>query len=244
MAKPTLVFDPVNGYEDPSAFPNPANETETREQLNELPKQLRDFINDHLTNAVVSSDVYGLRIVSDSLQYSDAQGNWYSPSQSGHALLDEDGNALPQRAYLKFINMDAEDDPDASMTVLTARQGEPGQGFPEGGNEGELIIKNSSTDYDTRWGKLDLTFTNVLVSGVPTSNTAQEWDTSSEYLYHLDVSLLGVTANHIISNFIVPTSLREIIAPYVETISNGVRLFFGNNALVNSSIISISARVV
>lgn len=35
-------------------------------------------------------------------------------------------------------------------------QGDPGEGVPTGGTAGQILIKNSATDYDTYWGDLDM----------------------------------------------------------------------------------------
>lgn len=38
-----------------------------------------------------------------------------------------------------------------SVPALIGDRGEPGLGVPVGGIEGNILIKNSSTDYDTAW---------------------------------------------------------------------------------------------
>jgi len=40
-----FAFNPTNGLADATAFPNPTSEADTRNQLNELHIQTRDFIN-------------------------------------------------------------------------------------------------------------------------------------------------------------------------------------------------------
>lgn len=45
-------FNPVNGFEDTDAYPNPSSGTQTRSQLMSIPKQIRDFINNTLIPAV------------------------------------------------------------------------------------------------------------------------------------------------------------------------------------------------
>ena len=51
-----FAFNPTNGLADASAFPNPASETETRTQLNELHVQTRNFINTMVTQINTMSD--------------------------------------------------------------------------------------------------------------------------------------------------------------------------------------------
>lgn len=48
MAISNLVFDPENGFEDTSSYPDPNNEAEAREQLMSLHSQTRDYINTNI----------------------------------------------------------------------------------------------------------------------------------------------------------------------------------------------------
>jgi hypothetical protein len=48
--------------------------------------------------------------------------------------------------------------------------GPPGQGVPTGGVEGQLLIKNSATNYDTYWGDLDM-FANYKTHEVDDAGT-------------------------------------------------------------------------
>lgn len=47
-----MGFTPENGFADMTAFPDPANETEVREQLMRLCVQIRDYLNDRLLPAL------------------------------------------------------------------------------------------------------------------------------------------------------------------------------------------------
>nr|DAK76785.1 MAG TPA: hypothetical protein [Bacteriophage sp.] len=47
-------FTPKKGFEDASAYPDPISESETREQLMRPSKQLADYINKDVFNAIVS----------------------------------------------------------------------------------------------------------------------------------------------------------------------------------------------
>ena len=42
-------FNPVRGFADVSAFPNPKDEEQTREQMQRMHNQTRDYINDFIT---------------------------------------------------------------------------------------------------------------------------------------------------------------------------------------------------
>jgi hypothetical protein len=53
-------FSPNNGFKDSSAYPNPQNETESREQLQRPLDQLKDFINRELVpyvKEITSNDI-------------------------------------------------------------------------------------------------------------------------------------------------------------------------------------------
>ena len=41
--------------------------------------------------------------------------------------------------------------PDSDAAVIVGGQGPPGEGVPEGGTSGQVLVKASSTDYDTQW---------------------------------------------------------------------------------------------
>lgn len=47
-------FTPKKGFEDSSAYPDPISESETREQLMRPSKQLAEYINKDVFNAIVS----------------------------------------------------------------------------------------------------------------------------------------------------------------------------------------------
>ena len=40
-----LEFNPTNGYRNGTYFPNPASEEETRDQMMNIPDQIKDYIN-------------------------------------------------------------------------------------------------------------------------------------------------------------------------------------------------------
>lgn len=71
----TFKFTPEQGFRDASAFPNPASETETRNQFQIPLDQLRDYINT-VTN-LKGSDVIRLRVKNDNtLEFSHDGTTW------------------------------------------------------------------------------------------------------------------------------------------------------------------------
>lgn len=67
-------FTPKKGFEDASAYPDPISESETREQLMRPSKQLAEYINKDVFNAIVS--------------ISGATGNQYAINQIQQMLND------------------------------------------------------------------------------------------------------------------------------------------------------------
>jgi len=98
---------------------------------------------------------------------------------------------------------------------------------------------NGSVWHDIAAG---VTWNNLTVSGTPSSNTAESWDSLGEYVYHLDVTASGITETMIITNFVAPTELLKTIAPYVKTGDGKITLYFKSNSAVSSSIITLTAR--
>ncbi len=58
-----------------------------------------------------------------------------------------------------------------------------------------------------------------------TSNSAQSWDSDGEFLWHIDVSVAGITAEKAIYNPVFDTAALQILAPYLETMSGAIRLY-------------------
>lgn len=86
-------------------------------------------------------------------------------------------------------------------------------------------------------GKPCIQFSNVTISGTPISNVAQSWDTNSEYLYHLDIEITGVTNTMIIDNFVIPIDLLESIAPYADTNNDSITIYTKNDNAITSTLI-------
>ena len=55
MSIDNFAFNPETGFNDSSSFPDPASESETREQLFRLHAQTRDYINNTLTPALTGT---------------------------------------------------------------------------------------------------------------------------------------------------------------------------------------------
>ena len=91
-------FKPVNGYMDSAAFPNPQGEETTREMLQRLHNQTRDFINElidainayNIENKVTSESVKYLRVADGNVQWSVDNETWFSLGGGGTG-----GSAIP-----------------------------------------------------------------------------------------------------------------------------------------------------
>ena len=149
-------FTPADGFKDGSAYPNPTNETETREQLQRPLDQLKAFINnmidtlagedgfkeigtpegtlyETLLKMIKSNDIESLRINADgAIEYSRDGQVWQATASSGHIILNGYDDVFPQRSRLKFENTVIEDDAENGVTVVHGIVGPQGPAGPQG----------------------------------------------------------------------------------------------------------------
>ncbi len=150
-------FNPTNGYNDASSFPDPGTESETREQIQALHNQTRDFINDGIVSVLTgnngaanigtssdknvqdtldgkpdSSNIKAIRLNADNAIETSADGVVFTQTaSSGHIIQDQYGNAMPQRSRMKFTYSHIEDDPETGTTIIQGIVGPTGpQGEP------------------------------------------------------------------------------------------------------------------
>ena len=108
----------------------------------------------------------------------------------------------------------------------------------------------TQTSAQATYSPKDKTFTNITVSGTPVQYTVggvqayPDWDSNEEYGYFLDITVVGITANDIIDNFVAPTGLIENIGMYAETGTDNLRLWFKDATAVSSSIMHMATREV
>ena len=255
MAITELEFNPATGLNDSSVFPDPASEQETREQLQELHDQTRDYINNTLIPEI-TTEAAGLIELSDGSTVQQAidslESNKISSTSMARMEIDTndrtlsfsvDGSSMikvaqgrptvyvgdtpyPDRKQWAFLNTDVtydndkiyitaakgdKGDPGADGTsfkvlghfdavadlpvqgsagdayqvgltepypvyiwdsihnewynggVLAGAKGDKGDkgdrgdtgfGLPSGGTTGQIIVKDSATDYDTAWANM------------------------------------------------------------------------------------------
>lgn len=73
----SFSYNPTRIFKDTSAFPNPTNETNTREQFSLPLEQVRDYIN-RITCINADGNVVRLRLTETmSLEYSADNSNWF-----------------------------------------------------------------------------------------------------------------------------------------------------------------------
>lgn len=148
-----MQFNPATGFKDGSAYPNPNNATQTREQLQSLHDQTKNFINNMVDTLngedgykeigtpdgtldqvmVQSSNIKKIRVNDDgALEYSEDGSVFHMPSSSGHIILNQYGDQFPQRARLKFLDTVIEDDSENNTTVISGIKGDTGPEGPQG----------------------------------------------------------------------------------------------------------------
>lgn len=146
-------FNPVNGFLDVDAFPDPLNENETREQMQRLHNQLADFVNKIAPE--YNGEVVMIRFDSDlRLEYSRNGVDWLPTLASGNIILDQYGTQLPNRNRLQFINAVLRDDSANGRIIIECSTGEPGPGVPEGGAINQVLAKASDSSFDAVWKTL------------------------------------------------------------------------------------------
>ena len=171
-------FNPPTGFKDGNSYPNPANATQTREQLQSLHDQTKDFVNGMIDTLngeegykeigtpngtldevmLTSEDIKQVRVNQDGvLEYSTNGKDFYPSSSSGHVILNEYGDRFAQRTRLKFNNTVVSDDPENDCTVISGIKGETGAtgpagpGVPTGGTTNYVLVKSSDLSYETEW---------------------------------------------------------------------------------------------
>ncbi|MCH4182985.1 MAG: collagen-like protein [Prevotella sp.] len=163
-------FNPTTGYNDASSFPDPGTESETREQIQNLHDQTRDYINNVLLTGITgtsgaanigtasgqtvqaaldgkpdSSNIKAIRLNDDNAIETSADGTTFSPSaSSGHIIVDQYGALYPQRTRLKFTKSNISD--DGTNTIIEGIIGATGPTGATGpqGVQGEQGIQGAT----------------------------------------------------------------------------------------------------
>lgn len=99
MAIDKFAFNPTNGFEDSSSFPDPGSEADTREQMMRLHYQTRDYINENVQPYVDAMEAITGQDVSDIVDairgttkaFTLYAANW----QSNNYQIDDDAITSP-----------------------------------------------------------------------------------------------------------------------------------------------------
>lgn len=116
-------YTPPEGFRDGTSYPNPANGTEARNQLQTPLDQIRDFVNSICT--MYGVNVVTLKITDDrTIQYSIDGVDFIDTASSGHIIYNGYGQEFPQRTKLKFEDTEVSD--DGEYTIVKGIQGATG----------------------------------------------------------------------------------------------------------------------
>lgn len=130
MSISQFAFNPPNGWRDHTRFPTyEPDEVQVRDDMQELHDQTRDFINnvvDQLNTDKVSQAVLhpetgaGLKYIrldtdSNVIETSEDGVDWAATANSGHVILDGNGDAQPQRTRLRFMGSTVTDEDGATV---------------------------------------------------------------------------------------------------------------------------------
>ena len=119
MSISQFAYDPPNGWRDHNRFPTyESEEAQVRDDMQELHDQVRDYINNTVVAKWNSSkaeqaallptsgaNMKYLRLNTNSnvIETSTDGASWASTANSGHVILDGNGDAVTQRPRLRFM---------------------------------------------------------------------------------------------------------------------------------------------
>lgn len=108
--------------------------------------------------AVVSDDIMGIKLNADKVLEVTSNGTTYEATgSSGHLIIDQYGNAAPQRSRMKFANSNVTD--ENGVTVVAGVKGDRGDRGPTGpegqqgiqGPEGRVFVPELSDAGQISW---------------------------------------------------------------------------------------------
>lgn len=73
-------------------------------------------------------------------------------------------------------------------------------------------------------------------------SNAEAWDSAGDFLYYYDFTLTGMTATMFIEDLVMNLPAYDVTAPYSETRSGALRLFFANNDPISVTLYSVIAK--
>ena len=122
---------------------------------------------------VQAADVKAIRLSPDGVIEITLDGEtWTATGSSGHLILDRDGNLLPQRGRMQFVNSEVEDADGVTVVHgVTGPQGPRGEQGPQGiqgvrGPEGEVWLPSVAGD-----GTLTFTLVEASAANPPAARS-------------------------------------------------------------------------
>lgn len=125
---------------------------------------IKNYLNNSLTQEldaagvgaiVQSSDLSAIRYIrlgtDNTLQISSNGTTWTTIASSGHVIYDKNGNAVPQRSRMKFVNSEVTD--DGTYTIVNGIKGDKGEKGDKGdkGATGEMGATGAKGDKGAAW---------------------------------------------------------------------------------------------
>lgn len=84
---------------------------------------------------------------------------------------------------------------------------------------------------------LSQTYSNIQVTVTPTAQSVyQPWDTEQKYGYMSTLSVSGITTNSLIKNIVMSDTLLNASAPYIETETNSLVMYFESGDTISGTI--------
>ena len=138
---------------------------------------------------------------------------------------------------------DAAPNYDFAFHNIKGTQGSPGEGVPSGGTSDQVLVKQSSTDYDTAWESLIIPSTAAEISFDNTGTGMTATDVQ-DAVTELKSNLIDLTTWVKSSNLTYPATAKELLVYVTVTVGSNVFVcdkYILLSALSNSNNVFISS---
>lgn len=230
-------FNPAQGFLDSNVFHDPNNETETREQLQKLHDQTKDFIN--LMQTMYGDEAIILRLnAAKSLEYSLDGVNWNEvigrgergPAGPGVVPGGTTGQILTKKSGTDY-DTEWVDLPEATDTIV-------GGVKVKNGTDSSIII----VDKTIKINQLVINNLNIQNAPVQTLTEPMWFDDNEDYMKYIDVAVDGVVESAKPDHWILQTSFQEKCG-YIQCL-DGVLRFILLSSIEDTTITTTVKEVI
>lgn len=216
-------YSPEAGFLDSSSFPDPSNETQTREQLQELHNQVRDYINKMLT--MLGTEAVMLRINAvNAIEFSIDGENWQEVIGRGERGPAGPG-VVPGGTTGQFFRKKSNTDYDGEWTDLPVADTNVVGGVKAKSSTDSTIAKNGES---LKVNQLVIDELEITDAPVQTLEEHEWWDEESEFMKYIDVLVEGCVATAKPDHWMMTSSFQEKCGS-VQTLDGKVRFLLSTD---------------